>query len=275
MLRLGAMTRVCEAARRIRAGLLVDDLAEGHASEDLRHAELHLVPDLRAGDEHDKVRDPAQPISLAPHVLDLGLVHFPFLNGSGGRPEARTELRHFLLPPSPVGSQSVRILWTIFNGMGRGSDFIDENGTKLCVPSSRLPWNADVVIILDRRRPETHRKDEEDDADDEDDEPDRGDAPIHPAERLVCAPANRDSEEVVEPRTDGDAGSARKHEEDARIEQKPLAATAKPPFFLRLGMELGDLKDLPTLRALRCFLVDGGPATRALIDFDRHRGNRR
>src|SRR3977135_3930883 len=79
---------------------------------DLRDPDLHRVPDLGPGDEHDEVLDPRESIALASDILDLGFVHFALLNGHVRRSEARPRKRHSPLPtpcgdpPSPPPSAS-------------------------------------------------------------------------------------------------------------------------------------------------------------------------
>src|SRR5467141_3363334 len=72
----------------------LEDFSEGHAAVDLRDPDLHLIPDLCPGDEHDEVLDPRESIPLAPDILDLGLVDLPFLDRHVRRSEARPRIRH-------------------------------------------------------------------------------------------------------------------------------------------------------------------------------------
>src|SRR3990170_694018 len=76
--------------------LLLHDLSNRHAPEDLRDSNLHLVSDLGPGDEHDEVLDPGQSVSFPSHVLDLRIVDLPLFDR--GRPSAPSVFRHAALP---------------------------------------------------------------------------------------------------------------------------------------------------------------------------------
>src|SRR5213594_4882904 len=79
---------------RTGAPSFADDFSEGHASVDLRDADLDLVPDLRPRDEDHEVRNPRESVAFPSDIFDLGLVHLPLLHRDVRRSEARPRIRH-------------------------------------------------------------------------------------------------------------------------------------------------------------------------------------
>src|SRR5437867_1987740 len=76
------------------AASLADDLAERHASVDLRDPDLDLVSDLRPWDEDHEVLNPRESVPLPSDIFDLGFVHLPLLHRDIRRSEATPRIRH-------------------------------------------------------------------------------------------------------------------------------------------------------------------------------------